>query len=153
MAQYEITYNCGCNRIVNLFGSYDERDRKIEWLKTQDCPECKKAKIRSKVESINASKRLPALSGSEKQIVWAEEIRAFFVDYYDTFSPKIKTSKPEMINLLRDWLINHTDSKFWIDHRSYFETYRYADDDQINDKIFMSRIAEIYQVLYKSAIK
>lgn len=153
MARYTITYKCGHEETVNLYGSYDDRERKIEWLKTQDCPHCKNAQLKAKVEGIKESKVLPDLTGSEKQISWADEIRALFVNYYDTFAPMVKTSKPEMLTVIRDWLISKTDSKFWIDNRSYFETDRCVDDDQRSVRLFLGRLQEIYTGLYKSSIK
>jgi hypothetical protein len=44
MAKYEVTYACGHIGTVNLFGETAERDRKVEWLKKQDCWECQKKK-------------------------------------------------------------------------------------------------------------
>ena len=91
MANYTITYACGHEGSVNLYGSYDERDRKIAWLETQDCPHCKKAKLIARVDSITEEKNLPELSGSEKQIAWAKEIRAFYMFDDDTLAAVVKT--------------------------------------------------------------
>lgn len=149
MANYTITYACGHEGSVNLYGSYDERDRKIAWLETQDCPHCKKARIKARVDSITEEKNLPALTGSEKQIAWAKEIRAFYMDYYDTFASVVKTSKPEMLTVIRDWLVGHTDSKFWIDNRLSFCTDKYVDNNAGNIRLFAERLQEIYFSLYK----
>ena len=153
MANYTITYACGHEGTVNLYGSYDERDRKIAWLETQDCPHCKKAQLKAKVDSITEEKNLPELSGSEKQIAWAKEIRALYVEYYDTIAQNEKISKPEMLTVIRDWLVGHTDSKFWIDNRSYFCTDRCIDDNDGSVRLFLERLKEIYLLLYKPSNK
>ena len=153
MAKYTITYKCGHEGTVNLYGPYDERDRKIAWLETQDCPHCQKARLKAKVDSITEEKSLPELSGSEKQIAWAKEIRALYMDYYDTFASAIKTSKPEMLTVIRDWLVGHTESKFWIDNRSSFCSDRYVDDNAGNIRLFAERLQEIYLSLYKQSNK
>ena len=151
MAQYTITYECGHTGVVNLFGPHMERDKKIAWLQTQECPECKKSRILEKVSEITRSKNLPSLSGSEKQISWAEEIRAFFINYYDEFAPSVDTSKPELLNIIRDWLISVTESEFWIDNRGYFNTDGYVnDDDKGKILLFKYRLAEIYQLWKKN---
>jgi len=40
MAKYNVTYACGCEGTVNLFGKGSERERKLNWLSTVDCPAC-----------------------------------------------------------------------------------------------------------------
>ena len=50
---------------------------------------------------------LPQLTGSEKQIAWAEKIRASYITVVGkTHSQSVK----------RD-VAAHTDAKYWIDHR------------------------------------
>jgi len=46
MARYDINHTCGHNRTVQLYGNYTERQRKIEWYETQECPQCWGAKQR-----------------------------------------------------------------------------------------------------------
>jgi len=40
MAKYRVTYSCGHEREVQLFGPLKERDRKLTWLASQVCPDC-----------------------------------------------------------------------------------------------------------------
>ena len=46
MAKYDITYSCGHDGVVSIGGKIDDRDRKLEWYKTEAvCPDCyRKAK-------------------------------------------------------------------------------------------------------------
>jgi hypothetical protein len=45
MAKYDVEHSCGHTQVHQLFGKHTDRDRKIEWLETQECTECwKKSK-------------------------------------------------------------------------------------------------------------
>lgn len=75
MAKYTVTHACGHECRVNLFGPHKDRDRKIEWLKTQDCFECERRAVHNEAVKHAEENNLPALEGSEKQINWAMDIR------------------------------------------------------------------------------
>lgn len=75
MAKYSIVYACGHEGVCNIYGKHDERQRKIEWLQTQDCPHCRNEKTLQEV----AEYELPVLTGSEKQKAWASNIRANWI--------------------------------------------------------------------------
>lgn len=61
MAKYTITYKCGCTKEVELFGKISERENKIEWYKTIECPVCKSS--------------TSDLEGTPKQIAWAIDLK------------------------------------------------------------------------------
>lgn len=42
MAKHTIDHSCGHSHDYQLFGPTKDRDRKIEWLATQDCPRCRR---------------------------------------------------------------------------------------------------------------
>jgi hypothetical protein len=44
MAKYNVTYACGHEGTVQLIGKTSERDRKLAWLATVDCPACARTK-------------------------------------------------------------------------------------------------------------
>ena len=45
MARYDITYSCGHEGEVRLFGKSADRERKIEWMEsTLVCPDCLREK-------------------------------------------------------------------------------------------------------------
>lgn len=46
MAKYTINHTCGHSREIQLFGKSAERERKIEWMESQECPQCWGAKKR-----------------------------------------------------------------------------------------------------------
>lgn len=74
MAQYDITYQCGHTITEQLYGKHTERQRRIEAAQYRLCPDCYRAQQLAKATEANAE--LPALTGTEKQISWAEQIRA-----------------------------------------------------------------------------
>lgn len=84
MAKYDVTFTCGHTETVQLYGKTSERERWIEWAEANKlCSECHQtAKEESRQEATKAAAKeaeengLPGLAGSEKQIAWAETIRA-----------------------------------------------------------------------------
>lgn len=83
MAKYIITFSCGHTEEINLYGSYSSREEDIKWAeKYGQCNSCKDAEKASKRKQeheeaiLEAEKyNLPTLEGSEKQILWAIDIR------------------------------------------------------------------------------
>lgn len=131
--EYTVKHKCGHERNVYLFGKTSERESKIEWMKEQLCPECWK---REQVEA--AAKKtadLPALTGSEKQVQWATQIRAKF--YESNLLPKLEVIDSNVLDPhefseddIKDAeeaadiykenykdFFSRTESKFWIDIR------------------------------------
>ena len=77
--KYEVTYSCGHVGTVQIYGTAAEREKKIAWYENYAvCPDCyKKARQEEATTAAKQAKAdgLPALTGSEKQIRWAESIR------------------------------------------------------------------------------
>lgn len=72
MAKYEINYTCGHTSTVQLFGKCSERERKIEWMERQECPECRRKREAEEAVKVTEGLELPELEGSEKQVAWAK---------------------------------------------------------------------------------
>ena len=72
MAKYDVTYACGHIAEIQLYGPGKERTRRMDWMRTQECPACKA----SAAAAVNAAAGLPELMGTPKQVAWAESIRA-----------------------------------------------------------------------------
>ena len=87
MAKYTITYKCGHTEEMQLFGKMNDRDRKIAWYATQDCPECKAAAARAAAKE----RGLVELEGTAKQIVWAEQIRDKFLELSEQIKKQLET--------------------------------------------------------------
>lgn len=85
MAKYDITYSCGHAGTELLVGPEKQRRSRIDWLEAKGlCPACKQTAASTKraaeavvAATAAAAAGLPALDdGSEKQIAWAERLRA-----------------------------------------------------------------------------
>jgi len=83
MAKYTIKRRCGHDEVHNICGPVKDRGGKAEWLESGLCRRCwltEQAEARQTTSVIAAATSkangLPALSGSTKQVEWAEIIRA-----------------------------------------------------------------------------
>lgn len=125
--KYDVNYSCGHKGTVNLVGKYVEREKKIEWMQQGVCPDCYKAQQTAKREAENkaavvaaADAGLPALKGSEKQISWANSIRADLITGLEKIRTlAIEANQPQAIIDIIDGIINNDAAKFWIDNRGY----------------------------------
>jgi len=128
MSKYEITRKCGHNETINICGPTKNRQGRADWEATKLCYDCyKKEQARAReAQSIksaeeNKNKGLPELVGSEKQISWAESIRAKRLDEINETIAGMGTIKDEMRNVVWDALlevgVNETSAKKWIDNR------------------------------------
>jgi hypothetical protein len=131
-----------------LYGKHSDRDNKISWYEREAvCPECyRKAQTDAASASAQAA-GLPSLTGSEKQIAWAETIRKAVIDAINDDEVRITVAhckehaarirskfeallasgidrdaaKLEITQRLRDyatWLRQKSESRWWIDHRN-----------------------------------
>lgn len=87
MAKYDVTFACGHTATVELFGKSSDREWKLKRMAEGICPDCYKAQKEAdrKAASEAAAKEareqgFAELKGSEKQIAWAETIRAKFME-------------------------------------------------------------------------
>jgi hypothetical protein len=105
-----VTRACGCEERVNLIGSQYHRDRKREWYQSTACTEHHHQAEAKRASEQNTAAGLPALAGSEKQIAWAEQIRAkaleanrkaLFVTVKDDAPERIRTGGEELIRRLQ----------------------------------------------------
>ena len=92
MAKYKVTYSCGHESVVELFGKETEREKKLEWMRDiAVCPDCYKEQLKAERDEANkaaaeraAEQGLPVLTGTEKQVAWANTIRDKFVSGVQT---------------------------------------------------------------------
>lgn len=89
MSKFQITRACGHDEWVQIYGPNKDRDWKAQAESRRLCRDCYEAELKAKraaeaVARIEAAKaaadeaeagNLPTLTGSEKQITWAETIR------------------------------------------------------------------------------
>ena len=144
MAHYTINHTCGHSVEIQLFGKMEDRYRRIEWLETQECEECKRAKANAAAAAAKDARGLADLTGSEKQIAWANTIREGAYKALDLLAPFASEDKLMVLmdgfeNKMDDkvkaqWIASvekvkplfdgwkakmdaHTDAKWWIDNR------------------------------------
>lgn len=98
MAWYYRTYACGHEGRENVTGKTEERMQRLDEIFAGLCPECRikqkdeeHAKANAEAEKKAAENNLPKLSGSEKQIAWANTIRMKFYEEYSNGQNDIET--------------------------------------------------------------
>lgn len=93
MAKYTVTRACGHEEVVVLFGKIKNRDWRLENVEPSKlCYECYQVELAKRREEENREAaetakemQLPELTGSEKQIAWAETIRQKMLADIDEF--------------------------------------------------------------------
>lgn len=168
MAKYNVTYSCGHSDTVQLYGPGRDRERKIEWMEESGlCPDCYKAKMQAQRDAahkeagekaasyLSTRPDLPALVGSEKQIAWANTIRAGILADAEKYGEALtKAPQPgEGGDLVRKlypiWytdLCGQSSAKWWIDHRQ-------QSHDEIMDGAYRNPLAMVSHVLTGDAPK
>lgn len=152
MAWYYGTFSCGHEGRVNLIGPTKTREWRAERRFEGLCPECfeKERELEREKENKKAAEEskemeLPELTGSEKQVAWANTLRLKFIERFedefknlskkeihfiaerilsnrDDFSKKeIKDMLEKVDDILEYILTNKTKAKYFIDNRSFGE--------------------------------
>ena len=125
MAFYPVEFSCGHTHDISFSGTDDERNSAIKYYKQfKKCFKCDKEErnknYNERVEkAVQENCLLISLEGSEKQIAWAEVVRADKIREIDElYSGKILSDKGQ--KLLDDTiklLEREDDAVFWIDIR------------------------------------
>ena len=122
MAKYTINHTCGHQVTVQLFGAYKDRERRIAYLETCPCDECRRAKANADAAAAKEQRGLADLTGSEKQIAWANTIREAAykcLDMLMTFAAEANnTEAVKMVNTWKGLMDSENEAKWWIDHRN-----------------------------------
>lgn len=134
MAKYTVTRACGHIETVALIGKIKNREWRLENVEPSKlCHECYQAELARQREKENQDAAevakengLPALTGTEKQIAWAETIRQKMLADIDEFI--FKSVKEEMRNdpkLLEavEHIKGKTEARWWIDNRGMNMSY------------------------------
>nr|DAO36047.1 MAG TPA: hypothetical protein [Caudoviricetes sp.] len=123
--KYDVTYTCGHIATIQLYGKTSEREERIKWLEDNCvCPECYKAQKEAERKAENEKAAEAAknrgtqeLSGSSKQIAWANTIREKALKYID----EKMNLEDERVKKLIEYINNSTITKsasWWIDRRN-----------------------------------
>lgn len=140
MAKYQINYKCGHSGEVQLFGKHEDRYRKIEWLEANcNCPDCERKEYEEySAKAAEDNKGLVKLTGTPKQIQWAEVIRSNAIKSIDELKSELnakvlamgamtdehKQVYNQICETLESFLANNN-SSWWIDNREHFDSLKY----------------------------
>lgn len=96
MSQYTIEFSCNHTEVRNIVGREKDRQGKADWMARGVCSDCykaEKATERQKEQSAQMATAaqfvLAELEGSEKQIAWAEKIRAKMIVEIENLKAKM----------------------------------------------------------------
>lgn len=127
MAKHTITHTCGHEAVHNLLGKSSYRQWKKEQLESEICPECWKAAQAERSAAKTAQAGLVALSGTEKQVAWANTIRLEKLAEIDKTVAEIKASPRSAteigqrnmakLDTILDAIRTKESASWWIDHR------------------------------------
>lgn len=132
MALYEITRSCGHTEEIQIYGSNTRGQR--EWRAQREaerpCADCARAahqQRNAEAAAVAAASGLPALTGSPRQVAWAESIRldglAQLADHAARVTGHITDPAAQerttsvVLRILTRIAEAHTDASWWIDHR------------------------------------
>jgi hypothetical protein len=140
MAYYSGTFSCGHEGRVDIIGPSKDREWKRERAFSGMCPECyrrfkeeQKAAANEKAAEESKEMSLPELTGTEKQVTWANTIRVEFINKihdvieescFDNFDEEEQRAEYRANRTAPiDYLIKrHTDARFWIDNRGSYRS-------------------------------
>lgn len=126
MAKYTVTYKCGHQDEVTLFGKVEDRMKRLEWLAAQDCPDCKRQQAEDKAAGSN-------MQGTAKQIAWAEDIKKTYLTNIDELAAKVRTSNwpaevcgifGKILEGKRQQAETILDATAWIDNREVYTSQK-----------------------------
>lgn len=119
--KYNVKYGCGHEGTVALFGPTRERERKLEWMSDNLCPDCYKKQQAKIIADKAATLGLPELTGSEKQVAWAMKIRAGIYDLMKSRGERMLCLgaglDAQQCKLAIQYAISQDAASWWIDKR------------------------------------
>lgn len=145
MAWYDIHHSCGHATEQQIYGTNvrDERQQQADRLGRRPCPRC----VQQQYDDDNrgAAERAkqagwPALTGSAKQIAWAQSIRSRAVDGLGDEVRMAYAWTGDMVALAATLLLqDRASASWWIDHRNQ----RCWLDLVENDPVWVEAVAKL----------
>lgn len=141
MAWYYGTYSCGHEGRVDIVGPGKDREWKKERIFSGLCPECYEKQLKESRNAENAASQkaaaemeLPELSGSPKQVDWANTLRVKTIEKLSSGMKKfrdsgfdttkilvngkaVSVSLADMVEMV-EILTWKSEAKYWIDRRN-----------------------------------
>lgn len=167
MAWYYGNYSCGHEGRVDIIGPHKDREWKKDRAFARLCPDCyqkeREERIRKENEEAAALTKeweLPELTGSDKQIAWANSIRVNVFEkisklekqlresgkskagfYHTKKGENIIISSDDIVRMIERGFAEHVEARFWIDYRSDLEGIltvfydEYKEDESIPSEV------------------
>ncbi|MEU9354953.1 hypothetical protein AB0D65_29160 [Streptomyces griseoloalbus] len=124
MAKYTVTRKCGHDERVDLIGPHKKREQTLERMEGSDCYACVEAQREKKnAENAAAAKAAgwPALTGSERQVAWAETLRAAAVEELRSsaswWAEKYPEAPGDPLPFIETAMLAVESASWWIDNR------------------------------------
>lgn len=156
MAYFDGVYSCGHEGRVYVSGPQKDRQRKADWKFSRPCPECAAKERKENEEKVKEEYGFPDLTGTEKKVAWATEIRN---NFYRRIIEETDAGRPFKVNSLQitiekdkafeviDFVVEReTTAKFWIDNRDRIATWSQIKkfiyktslgmDEKINEEVY-----------------
>lgn len=122
MAKYTITHSCGHQSTFELFGPSKQRKWRLQQEKQKLCYDCyqkERAKQAAELAEKNREMGLPPLKGTEKQVQWAECIRAEAVVNMERHEPILSERDKAKFRQALDIIYSKDSAAWWIDNRDW----------------------------------
>lgn len=155
--QYQVTRKCGHEETVDLRGKMDKREWRLANVEPDKlCSECwaTQQAAEAEVAAENAAENgLPELEGSEKQINWAETIRADAIEQIDKcldefenkcekkFGDEITAESMSIYRGICDRIATNADAGWWIDNRDRSPKLWIRDESTGDERVELKRIS------------
>lgn len=125
MAKREITHACGHKQTVELYGKYDDRDRREEYLQSQPCPACKAKQwlVDNNMKIINVHYGTYKESGY-KQVYDTYDKKSKTIDMYVPMEAEGKNNIKEAMDVLKAMGVKEDDLKMMFELGfKYFKSF------------------------------
>ena len=99
---------------MQIYGKAADREREIARRERGICKECWKAEQAQAAQETAKTFDLVQLEGSEKQVAWANDIRA---KLFEKYGDQLKVAKDEKTKNFMKFLVGQSSAKYWIDRR------------------------------------
>ncbi|MFE1206370.1 hypothetical protein ACFW5V_32305 [Streptomyces sp. NPDC058762] len=125
MAKYTVTRKCGHAERVDLIGPHKKREQTLERMEGGDCYACvEEQQTKKNADNAAAAKAAgwPALTGTERQVAWAETLRAKAVEELrasaDWWSEKYPEAPGHPLPFIETAMLAVESASWWIDNRN-----------------------------------
>lgn len=126
--KFTVTHKCGHEVVYQLYGKFEDRERKAAYYETLDCPECRRRHELEQAETNAQADNLPELKGSEKQIAWAMSIRNKWMGLVSNLIAQVNANTNANPQLKEKFMAaitsrkGETSAAWWIDNRYSIDT-------------------------------